>query len=158
MFGGYVRPRGDSCPTSRCVQGQAAPRQTAISRTLLTRRIALRLHCNSLPGKFRPVNCAPAHPAQISYPEMHESPGHSKRSGPHRRWGRPFSELSAFSVVGLAVVLLALAAFLAVVWKNSGRMVNNNNRPGHKPGRSRSFLHRTPGGRMPRSPGRPVSS
>ena len=45
-----------------------------------------------------------------------EAPDTPKRSGSHRRWGRPFSELSAFSVtVGLAVVLLALAAFLAVL-------------------------------------------
>jgi hypothetical protein len=51
--------------------------------------------------------------ATLKYMKAPDTP---ERSGQHRRWGRPFSELSAFSVtVGLAVVLLALAAFLAVL-------------------------------------------
>jgi hypothetical protein len=45
-----------------------------------------------------------------------QTPDTPKLSGPHRRSGRPFSKLSAFSItIALVVVLLALAAFLAVI-------------------------------------------
>jgi hypothetical protein len=45
-----------------------------------------------------------------------QTPDTPKLAGQHRRWGRPFSELSAFSVtVAAGVVVLALAAFIAVL-------------------------------------------
>jgi uncharacterized membrane protein len=45
-----------------------------------------------------------------------QTPDTPKLAGQHRRSGRPFSELSTFAItVALAIVVLALAAFLAVV-------------------------------------------
>jgi hypothetical protein len=50
------------------------------------------------------------------YPEVcMKVPERADFTGPHGRWGRPFSELSTFSIaIAVAIILLALASFVVV--------------------------------------------
>ena len=49
------------------------------------------------------------------------APDTPKHSGLHRRYGRPFSELSTFHIcVAFVIVLLSFAAFLAIALQMMG--------------------------------------
>jgi hypothetical protein len=46
-----------------------------------------------------------------------KSPETPKFSGPHKRWGRPFGQMSSFHLtVSMIIVLAALALFMTVLF------------------------------------------